>query len=135
MLEPCGANIYLKYKCPKCSFINEVTYGEVTKLGGAMCGCGYVMSFKPVETAKVQLIYTDGTIVTKGKKSKQQKRQKQSVNPSPSPFPASFIDESLLILMSMGWQKGKATDFLLDFSKNRTYNGDYEEMIREAHRR
>ena len=56
-IKPQSADVYLKYKCPKCDAIHLAQREETVFPGGVLCCCGYKLRFAPVKSIKLSLDY------------------------------------------------------------------------------
>lgn len=69
-MKPTGADLYLLYKCPKCSQEHPVTIKETKFPGGMLCVCGCKIMFDPIEHVHLNIQYqrkTKGTPLDKTK--------------------------------------------------------------------
>lgn len=62
MIKPISAEVYLKYRCSKCSCEWTKTPKEVIKLRGMVCGsCNHYDKFEPITRVDVIPVYDDKT--------------------------------------------------------------------------
>lgn len=111
-IDPCGADIYLKYKCP-CGAEYSVTIDETKYPGGALCYCGQKLKYKPIERVKIGIVFTKKIVP-------QVKCPTQSKPISDSPCESANISEDCVnALISLGYKKRQAIELTEKILKQR----------------
>lgn len=112
-LLPVGADVYLKYKCPKCDCEHVLRREETEFPGRILCVCNAKLTVRPIGSINVQPLYREAA-------------SKNFVGPKPAkavdkPANRDIMNETGQALISLGYKKDEAKQMVLRAVKLGTY--------------
>jgi hypothetical protein len=134
-MKPKSVEIYPVYICDACGSRHCETIDYVKKIGKILCGCGTVLDLTPIETFKVSPVFKEVLKKTKTKKTPPvtlEVKEDSEIEEESQEGMFSFLDqgksnteghidkecsdESVELLVSLGWKKGEAAKKVKDVS-------------------
>jgi phage FluMu protein Com len=120
-LLPVGAEVYLKYKCPKCEVEHILQREETEFPGRILCVCGSKLVTRPIRQINVQPLYGE----TASKNFVQKSKKPLDKKPD-----GGIIDDTLKALLGLGYKKAEAMPRIVSLMERKTY-GEAELLLRD----